>query len=57
MAASFGAFRAPHKVQWLSDNGSTFTVHKTLDIACALNLLPCFAPVEIPLRGSPAFIV
>ena len=44
----FGAIRAPHPVQWLSDNGSIFAAHKTVEIAVALNLAPCFTPVESP---------
>jgi len=34
----FGGSRAPHKVQWLTDNGSIFAAYKTMDIALALNL-------------------
>jgi hypothetical protein len=37
----FGTIRAPHPVQWLSDNGSIFATHKTIEIALALNLAPC----------------
>jgi putative transposase len=44
----FGAIRAPHPVQWLSDNGSIFAAHRTVEIALALNLVPCFTPVESP---------
>ena len=44
----FGAIRAPHRVQWLSDNGSIFAAHKTIDVAVALNLAPCFTPIESP---------
>ena len=44
----FGASRAPHPVQWLADNSSVYTAEKTLDIAAALNLEPCFTPVESP---------
>ena len=36
--------RAPHPVQWLSANGSVYAATKTLDIAIALNLQPCFTP-------------
>ena len=32
----FGGSRAPHKVQWLTDNGSIFAAYKTMDIALAL---------------------
>jgi putative transposase len=44
----FGDIRAPHPVQWLSDNGSIFAAYKTIDIAVALNLMPCFTLVESP---------
>jgi transposase InsO family protein len=50
----FGAIRAPHPVQWLSDNGSIFAAHKTLEIATALNLVPCFTPVESPESNGMA---
>jgi hypothetical protein len=41
-----GTIRAPQPVQWLSDNGSIFAAH--IEIALALNLVPCFTPVESP---------
>jgi hypothetical protein len=44
----FGDLRAPHRVQWLTDNGSIFAANRTLEIAAALNLEPCFMPVESP---------
>ena len=50
----FGAIRAPHPVQWLSDNGSIFAAHRTIDIALALNLVPCFTPVESPQSNGMA---
>ena len=50
----FGALRAPHPVQWLSDNGSIFAAHKTIEIALALNLVPCFTPVESPESNGMA---
>jgi putative transposase len=43
-----GTLRAPHPVLWLSENGSLFAAHKTIDIALTLNLVPCFTPVESP---------
>lgn len=46
--ARFAASRAPHCVQWLADNGSIYAAAKTLDIATALNLDPCFTPVGSP---------
>ena len=50
----FAAIRAPHPVQWLSDNGSIFAAHKTVEIAVALNLVPCFTPVESPQSNGMA---
>ena len=41
-------------MQWLSDNGSIFAAHKTLEIAVALNLEPCFTPVESPESNGMA---
>ena len=50
----FGLIRAPHPVQWLSDNGSIFAAHRTIEIALALNLVPCFTPVESPESNGMA---
>ena len=44
----FGAIRTPHPIQWLSDNGSVYAAAKTIDLAIALGLVPCFTPVESP---------
>ena len=44
----FGAIKAPHPVEWLSDNGSAYTARETLDFAAALALVPCFTPVQSP---------
>ena len=46
--------RAPHRVQWLTDNGSIFAAAKTIEIALALNLEPCFTPVESPESNGMA---
>lgn len=46
--ARFGAIRAPHPVEWLSDNGSPYTARDTRDFAAQLNLTPCFTPVASP---------
>jgi putative transposase len=50
----FGTLRAPHPVQWLSDNGSIFAAHRTIEIALTLNLAPCFTPVESPESNGMA---
>jgi transposase InsO family protein len=41
-------------VQWLTDNGSIFAAYRTLEIAAALNLEPCFTPVESPESNGMA---
>ena len=41
-------------MQWLSDNGSIFAAHRTIEIALALNLVPCFTPVESPESNGMA---
>ena len=50
----FGDIRAPRKVQWLTDNGSILAAYRTLEIAAALNLEPCFTPVESPESNGMA---
>jgi putative transposase len=50
----FAAPRAPHSVQWLADNGSVYAAAKTIDMALALNLEPCFTPVESPESNGVA---
>ncbi len=50
----FGAPRAPHRLQWLTDNGSIYIAAKTIDIALALGLEPCFTPVESPESNGMA---
>ena len=44
----FDALRAPHQVQWLTDNGSPYTAAETVEFATALNLVACFTPVRSP---------
>ena len=50
----FASVRAPHPIQWLADNGSVYAATKTLDIAIALNLAPCFTPIESPESNGVA---
>ena len=54
----FGATRAPHPIEHLSDNGSYYTAKETRDFATALNLVPCFTPVRSPESNgmSEAFV-
>lgn len=44
----FQTWRAPHPVQWLSDNGPCYIARETRIIAEQLNLVPCFTPVRSP---------
>lgn len=50
----FASEQAPHNIQWLTDDGSIFAAQKTIDIAVALNLEPCFTPVESPESNGMA---
>ena len=54
----FAAIQAPHPLEWLSDNGSAYTARETRDFAAALNLVPCFTPVQSPESNgmSEAFV-
>nr|WP_170138600.1 IS3 family transposase [Rhodobium orientis] len=54
----FGTTRAPHAIEHLSDNGSPYTAKDTRDFAAALNLTPCFTPVQSPESNgmSEAFV-
>ena len=44
----FGATRAPHRVEWLSDNGSAYIAKETAETAAALGLTLLFTPVRSP---------
>jgi putative transposase len=50
----FGDRRPPHPVQWLSDNGSCYRAHETIDFAIGLGLVPCFTPVRSPQSNGMA---
>ena len=54
----FAMVRAPHPIELLSDNGSPYTAKQTRDFAAALNLVPCFTPVQSPESNgmSEAFV-
>ena len=47
----FGTIRAPHPVQWLSDNGSIFAAHKTIEIALARDFGPTSASGTVARPG------
>ena len=50
----FGDRALPHPIQWLSDNGSCYRSHETIDFAIALGLVPCFTPVRSPQSNGMA---
>jgi putative transposase len=50
----FPSARAAHPVQWLADNGSVYAATRTIDLALALSLHPCFTPVESPESNGVA---
>ena len=50
----FAAHRAPHPVQCLTDNGTPSAAVRTVELATALNLEPCFTPVENPESNGMA---
>jgi putative transposase len=54
----FGATRASHAIEHLSDNGSAYIARETRLFAQALNLTPCFTPVASPQSNgmSEAFV-
>lgn len=52
--ARFGVPRPPARVQWLTDNGAIYAALKTIDLALAPNLEPCFTPVESPESNGMA---
>ena len=50
----FGAAGLPAAIQWLSDNGSCYRAHETIDFAIRLGLFPCFTPVRSPQSNGMA---
>ena len=54
----FGPTRAPHAVEWLSDNGSAYTARETANTARALGLTLLLTPVRSPESNgmSEAFV-
>lgn len=53
--ARFGLVdRLPHRIEWLSDNGSAYTAHETRMFAASMGLLPCTTPVQSPESNGMA---
>ena len=50
----FGGEHTPHRVEWLSDNGSCFTAKETVAFAVDLGLISRFTPVRSPESNGMA---
>ena len=50
----FGSDDFPQPIQWLSDNGSCYRAHETIEFATQLGLVPCFTPVRSPQSNGMA---
>lgn len=50
----FKATATAHPVQWLSDNGSCYRAHETVEFATRLGLVPCFTPPRSPQSNGMA---
>ena len=46
--------KAPHPIEWLSDNGSCYTAHQTRQFAKQLGLICCTTPVSSPQSNGMA---
>jgi transposase InsO family protein len=46
--------RLPHRIEWLTDNGSAFTAHDTRNFALSMGLAPCTTPVQSPESNGMA---
>jgi transposase InsO family protein len=46
--------RVPHRIEWLSDNGSCYTAKQTRDFASELGLVCCTTPVSSPESNGMA---
>ena len=52
--ARFATAATPHPVEWLTDNGSCYTAHETVEQAYALGMIPCFTPIRSPESNGMA---
>ena len=50
----FNTTATPHPIQWLSDNGSCYRAHETIEFATRLGLVPCFTPPRSPQSNGMA---
>jgi transposase InsO family protein len=54
----FGSLKVPHRLEWLSDNGSAYIARQTAQVSAALGLTLLFTPVRSPQSNgmSEAFV-
>ena len=53
--ARFGIVdRLPHRIEWLSDNGSAYTAHDTRNFAASMGLVVCTTPIQSPESNGMA---
>ena len=50
----FGANQAPHRAEFLADNGSCYTAYETIDFAIACGLMPRSTPIRNPESNGMA---
>jgi putative transposase len=50
----FGAYQAPHRVEFLADSGSCQTAYETVDFAIALGLMARFTRIRSPESNGMA---
>ena len=50
----FGAYKVPHAIEWLTDNGSNYRAKETRSFAQQLALRSCFTPVRSPESNGMA---
>ena len=50
----FGVCATAHRVEYLTDNGSCYTAHETIEFALSLGLMPVFTPVRSPESNGMA---
>jgi transposase InsO family protein len=46
--------RLPHRIEWLTDNGSAYTAHDTRNFAASMGLAVCTTPVQSPESNGMA---
>lgn len=46
--------RLPHRIEWLTDNGSAYTAHDTRNFALSMGLAVCTTPVQSPESNGMA---